>query len=57
MHKKVLQFLKKSFILIPRDRTKPPNAKSKSNANVPNVFAIIMFLLAAAINRNNEDAT
>ena len=56
MHKKVLRFLKKYFLIIPYDRIKPPNAKSISKANAPNVFATIMFLPAAAINRNNPDA-
>ena len=56
INKKVLHFLKISFLLIPRDRTKPPNAKGRTNANDPNVFATIMLLQAAAINRNNEDA-
>ena len=56
MHKKVLCFLKKYFLIIPCDRIKPPNAKSISKANAPNVFATIMFLPAAAINRNNPDA-
>ena len=35
---------------------KPPNVKSVSSANDPKVLAIIMFLPAAAINRNNADA-
>ena len=56
MHKKVLCFLKEYFLIIPCDRIKPPNAKSISKANAPNVFATIMFLPAAAINRNNPDA-
>ena len=56
MHKKVLCFLKEYFLIIPCDRIKPPDAKSISKANAPNVFATIMFLPAAAINRNNPDA-
>ena len=34
---------------------KPPNAKSVSSAKVPKVLATIMFLPAAAINRNSAD--
>jgi hypothetical protein len=45
-----------SLIIIPRDKMKPPNAKSVSSANDPKVLATIMFLPAAAINRNNADA-
>ena len=48
---------KKTFLIIPRDRTKPPNAKSRSVANDPNVFATIMFRPVDAISRINADAT
>ena len=34
----------------------PPNAKSVSSAKDPKVFATIMFLPVAAINRNSADA-
>lgn len=44
-------------MVLPRDRIKPPNAKSMSNANEPTVFATIIFLPAAPINRNNAEAT
>ena len=47
---------KKNFLIIPRDRTKPPNAKSRSVANDSNVFATIMFRPVDAISRNNADA-
>lgn len=43
-------------MVIPRARTKPPNANSRSSANKPNVFATIMFLPAEPINLNNADA-
>jgi hypothetical protein len=49
-------FKKKSIITIPRDKIKPPNAKSVSSAKDPKVLATIMFLPAAAINRNSADA-
>jgi hypothetical protein len=42
--------------MLPLVSIKPPKAKSKSSANDPNVFAIIMFLPIAAINRNNAEA-
>lgn len=45
-----------SLFFLPLDRTKPPNAKSRSNENRPNVFAIIIFLPIAPINLNNAPA-
>lgn len=54
----VLDRFKRLIVInsILRDRTKPPNAKSKSSANKPNVLATIMFLPAAPINLNNPAA-
>jgi hypothetical protein len=37
--------------MLPLERAKPPNAKSKSSVNNPNVLAIIIFLPNAAISR------
>jgi hypothetical protein len=36
---------------------KPPNVRSVTIANDPNVLAIIIFLPIAAIDRNNAEAT
>ena len=41
---------------VPRERINPPNDKSTSNANEPNVLATTMFLPVTAINRNNAEA-
>jgi hypothetical protein len=43
-------------IMLPLERIKPPNAKSRSSANDPNVLATIIFLPSDAINRNNAEA-
>jgi hypothetical protein len=45
-----------STLIIPLDKTKPPNAKIARSTNDPKVLATIMFLPAAAINRNSADA-
>lgn len=43
-------------MLVPLDNIKPPNVRSVTVANDPNVLAIIIFLPVAAIVRNNAEA-
>jgi hypothetical protein len=46
----------KQLNYIPLDNTKPPKAKSMTNANDPNVLATIRFPLpVTAIKRNNAE--
>ena len=44
------------FIDSPLDKTNPPKTRTASKAKDPNVFATIIFLPSAAINRNSPDA-
>lgn len=60
MRQTIKQFFEKTLLKhfenILRERTKPPNAKRRSRANNPNVFAMIMFLPAEPMNLNKAEA-
>ena len=42
--------------LLPLDKMNPPRTRTVSNANEPNVFATMIFLPNAPMNRNSAEA-
>lgn len=42
--------------ILPRDKMKPPNTITASNANEPNVFATMIFLPSDPMNLNSAEA-